>query len=105
MKNIINLITAIATAAAVSSAIAASPTDLQKYLKTHPEQIDFAVYLPGGSEDDMKLSFSMYLKALSGDKQAQEYFGDMILHRFGTRLDVENADFWLRMSTTCGSDK
>lgn len=104
MNKIIKLITAIATAAVVSSAMAA-PTDLQQYLKKHPEQTDFAVYLPGGSEDDMKLSFAMYLKALSGDKQAQEYFGEMILHRFGTDLDVENADFWLRMSTSCGSDK
>lgn len=83
----------------------AQASSVDAYLNAHPEQTQYAVYAPAGSEDDMKLSFSMYLKALGGDKTAQEYFGEMILHRFGTKLDVENADFWLRMSTSCGSDK
>lgn len=81
-------------------------SSVDAYLNSHPEQTPYAAYMPAGSEDDMKLSFSMYLKALGGDKTAQEYFGEMILHRFGTDLDVEHADFWLRMSSTsCGGEK
>lgn len=98
------IITVIATASIAFDTIAA-PADLEQYLKNHPEQLNLAIYAPSGREDDMNLSFSMYLKALGGDKTAQEYFGEMILHRFGTDLDVENADFWLRMSTLCGGEK
>lgn len=94
-----------ALAAASTIFFNAQASSVDAYLNAHPEQTQYAVYAPAGSEDDMKLSFSMYLKALSGDISAQEYFGEMILHKFGTDLDIENADFWLRMSTNCIGQK